>query len=152
MRLESYVPIMRRALASCAQALIALLVLLASSGHAFAQAAGDAPRAFASRAALESQAADAERASAEATEPAIKEMHRGEAWLLRRRLTEGDFVVGDRIVLAVRNEPTLTDTFTVRSGLVLEFEKFPPISLHAVLRSELESHVTTQLGRYIREP
>lgn len=135
---------------------LAAWLLLAAAGTPAAAAqepaTSDVPRAYATRSALEAQALAAERASAEASSPTLKEFHRADAWLLRRRLAEGDFTVGDRVVLVVKNEPTLTDTFTVRTGLLLEFSKLPPISLQGVLRSELETHLRTELSRYYREP
>jgi polysaccharide export outer membrane protein len=68
------------------------------------------------------------------------------------RLTNGDFQVGDRIALAVQNEPTLTDTFTVREGQTLRLPNVPDIALHGVLRSELQGYLTKQLAQYLRNP
>ena len=114
---------------------------------------GDARGAFATRAALEAQAGEAERAAQDRKLSAqLREFHRGEGWLIRRRLTEGDFVVGDRIVVRVVGEATLSDTFTVRAGPTLELGTLPPVSLAGVLRVELQPHLTTMLGRYIRQP
>ena len=70
----------------------------------------------------------------------------------RQRLANGDFHVGDRIALFVQGEPALTDTVAVREGLVLHLTNIPDISLHGVLRSELRTYLTTELGRYLRSP
>jgi protein involved in polysaccharide export with SLBB domain len=70
----------------------------------------------------------------------------------RQRLANGDFHVGDRIALFVQGEPALTDTVAVRDGLVLHLPNIPDISLHGVLRSELRPYLTTELGRYLRNP
>ena len=40
---------------------------------------------------------------------ALRDRTRGEADLIRTRLQEGDFQVGDRILLVVENEATLTE-------------------------------------------
>ncbi len=72
--------------------------------------------------------------------------------MLRQRLQSGDFLVGDRIVVSVAGEPTLSDTAVVRAGTIIQLGKLPAISLNGVLRSELEEHVTRELTRYIREP
>ena len=75
-----------------------------------------------------------------------------EAAYVRERLEDGDFRVGDRVVLEVRGEPQLSDTLTVTGQRALELPEIGPVSLRGVLRSELEAHLTTELGRYLREP
>jgi len=77
---------------------------------------------------------------------------RYEADIVRVRLEEGDFQVGDRIVLQVEGQPQLTDTFTVASGTVLPLPVIGDISLKGVLRSELESHLHREIGRFIKDP
>lgn len=72
--------------------------------------------------------------------------------VLRERLREGDFQMGDAILLAVQHEPQLSDTFTVSVGLSLDLRDVGHISLRGVLVSELEEHLTKALGRYLREP
>jgi protein involved in polysaccharide export with SLBB domain len=71
---------------------------------------------------------------------------------IQARLTNGDFQVGDRIALSVAGEPTLTDTFTVREGVLLRLPNMPDIALHGVLHSELEADVTHEVARYLKEP
>jgi protein involved in polysaccharide export with SLBB domain len=132
---------------------IASAATLVSASVGAAQGSSDPHRVFAARAALETQAALAEGvAAAPATAPALRESKRAEAFMLRQRLQSGDFLVGDRIVVSVAGEPTLTDTAVVRAGTVIQLGKLPAISLNGVLRSELEDHVTRELTRYIREP
>lgn len=108
---------------------------------------------YATRPELEALAAKAEQG---ARNPAFsaegREFHRGEAWLIRRRLDEGDFVPGDRIVLEVAGETALTDTFIVRPGPELQAGELPPVSLRGVLRSELEAHLSSELRRYFHNP
>src|SRR5690606_11495361 len=77
---------------------------------------------------------------------------RYEAGLIRVRLEEGDFQVGDQIQLAVEGQPELTSTFQVAPGRVLILPVIGEIPLKGVLRSELEDHLTKSLGRFIVEP
>src|SRR5437763_1041624 len=90
------------------------------------------------RSALEVRAARAESAATRDSEPdAMRAGRLAEAAALRARLREGDFHVGDRIILAVSGETALSNTFTVRAGNLLEIPTLPPVSLRGTLRSEL---------------
>ncbi|UCG85481.1 MAG: SLBB domain-containing protein [Gemmatimonadota bacterium] len=82
----------------------------------------------------------------------LRDQSRFEADLVRLRLEEGDFQVGDRILLRVQGEATLTDTFTVTEGRVLALQDIGQVPLQGVLRSELEQYVTDFLARFIRTP
>jgi protein involved in polysaccharide export with SLBB domain len=90
---------------------------------------------------LEAQAATAERAN-DATKAAA----------IRERLRDGDFKVGDRVVITVQGETFVTDTFTVRTGQTISLPNLPDISLRGVLRAELTDYLTREIGRYIRNP
>lgn len=79
-------------------------------------------------------------------------LHKREYDEIQRRLTQGDFSVGDQISLTVTGEPTLTGSFTVEPGPSLRLSEIPTISLYGVLRSELETHLTSELSRYLRNP
>lgn len=135
-------------------------LLLAASVGGFAAAplaAQDAlpisPVTFASRAQIDSMATAAERmASAPRVEGRVRRQKEFEAALLRLRLESGDFAVGDRLVLVVEGQPTLSDTFTVRSGGTLRIPGLPDLSLRGVLRSEVEDRLGAEIGRYVREP
>jgi protein involved in polysaccharide export with SLBB domain len=70
----------------------------------------------------------------------------------RERLANGDFQAGDRIAMVVQGEPTLTDTVTVRANQIVHLTNMPDISLHGVLRSELQDFIKQQLGQYLRNP
>jgi len=70
----------------------------------------------------------------------------------RARLADGDFHLGDRILLVVQGETALTDTFTVGQGDSLVLPLVGPIPLRGVLHAELEGYLTAQLARRIREP
>lgn len=82
----------------------------------------------------------------------VKEGVRADMERIRARLTEGDFRNGDRIALYVEGETTLPDTVPVQTGPMITLPLFGDISLRGVLRSEIESHLTEQLGRFIRDP
>src|SRR5438045_2486193 len=77
-----------------------------------------------------------------------------QAKVVRERLQGGDFQPGDRILLRVEGETTLTDTFLVAAGPVVPLP--PPvshdISLGGVLRSELAPYLTGQIASYVRNP
>ena len=75
-----------------------------------------------------------------------------EAAVIRDRLKNGDFALGDRLVIHVLQEPTLNDTFAVKAGGVLVLPNLPDISMNGVLRSEAQSYLTAQIAKYIREP
>lgn len=115
---------------------------------------GSDPRVtYATRAELEGQAAAAERGASDSSVPAGERGRlRGAALMLRYRLEQGDFAVGDRIVVDVVGDAALTDTFTVRSGPTLQLANLPPMPLSGVLRSELNEHVTKELSRYLQQP
>jgi hypothetical protein len=71
---------------------------------------------------------------------------------IQDRLTNGDFLVGDRIVLSVAGQAALTDTFTVREGQILRLPTLSDVSLHGVLRSELQGHLYAEISRFLRDP
>jgi protein involved in polysaccharide export with SLBB domain len=97
-------------------------------------------RDFEDRPSLEAQAANAEA------------QHRtSEAWLLRSRLQRGDFQDGDRIVVKLLGSVTFSDTVTVRSGKMLPLPKMADLPLEGVLRSELNSRLSSHLARYLRD-
>ncbi|MFL5575229.1 MAG: polysaccharide biosynthesis/export family protein [Gemmatimonadaceae bacterium] len=75
-----------------------------------------------------------------------------EAATLRRRLTEGDFHPGDRIVLDVSGNLTVHDTIAVREGQIISVPTLPDISMRGALRPELNDYLTTQISRFVRDP
>ncbi len=72
--------------------------------------------------------------------------------VIEQRLREGDFQIGDRVVLEVEGEPDLSDTLTVRSGPAVNVPVVGPLSLAGVLRSELQEAMETHIESYIRSP
>lgn len=126
-------------------ALVATLVILlggAIEAGAQTPARGPINRPYASRADLEALLAKV---------PPSQE-HLTEVQMLRRRLHEGDFEVGDRIALWVQGVEALSDTFPVKINHVISIPTLPDISLRGVLRSELEERLTEELGRFVNAP
>ena len=123
--------------------LLASAVLLgALATNAGAQADAGAPRPLATRAQLEKQLA---------AMPANQK--NGEiADVIRQRLAEGDFIPGDRIQVIVVGDTAFSGTFSVRPDTTIELPNINPISLHGVLRSELDGYMSTELRRYMTNP
>ncbi len=62
------------------------------------------------------------------------------------------FQAGDRIFLKVEGDSALSDTFTVVTGPAVRLPEIGEISLAGIPRSDLESHMTRELGRYLKDP
>src|SRR5687767_7197545 len=62
------------------------------------------------------------------------------------------FQVGDRILLRVAGDSSLTDTFTVVTGPALRLPEIGEISLADVPLAEVETYLARELGRYIKDP
>jgi protein involved in polysaccharide export with SLBB domain len=62
------------------------------------------------------------------------------------------FQAGDRILLLVEGDSALSDTFTVVAGPALRLPEIGEISLAGVHRSDLQAHLTRELGRYLKDP
>ncbi len=72
--------------------------------------------------------------------------------VIQARLQDGDFQQGDRLNLIVVDEPTLTDTFTVKAGRILQLPNLPDIALQGVLRSEIDTFLTRRISQSLRNP
>jgi hypothetical protein len=72
--------------------------------------------------------------------------------LLETRLREGDFQNGDRLLIQVRGDSTVADTFAVRVGQVLNLPNMPPLEMKGVLRSEARERIRTHIAQFIRNP
>lgn len=81
-----------------------------------------------------------------------KERVYAEAVALKERLDEGDYQVGDRIILVVRGDTVLSDTFAVNTARAIELPNIGAISLQGLLRSELQARLTEVLSRYLKSP
>ncbi len=118
------------------------LVALQSPGELAAQqTTAPPPRVEATRTELEAIAAHHPKGMSQADVASVQS-----------RLANGDFAVGDRVLIEVQGDTTYSDTFTVRTGRVLMLPSLPPLSLEGVLRSEADSVIAGFLGRYIRDP
>lgn len=82
----------------------------------------------------------------------LRAQARARATEIRTRLQEGDFQVGDRFLLTVEGDSILTDTFTIGVGRAVYLPNIGDISLQGVLNSELQDHVTRELGRFLADP
>lgn len=106
---------------------------------------------MASRADLEAriEALQQEMASADRSR---QEEIRGEIEAISYRLREGDIWQGDVIALAVAGETDWSADFIVKPRRTLDLPDVDPIPLGGVLYSELEPHLTAELGKYLRQP
>jgi protein involved in polysaccharide export with SLBB domain len=73
-----------------------------------------------------------------------------QAAAIRQRLRDGDFQVGDRILLTVFSDAAHSDTLVVRDGRVIDLPGKAVLSLSGVLRSELKDRVTTEVLKYVK--
>jgi protein involved in polysaccharide export with SLBB domain len=122
---------------------VLIVTLLLSSPWLGAAAQGyEAMQPMATRADLTSMADRLSRGSEE---------DRARASGLRARLREGDFQPGDRIRLVLDGAVTQDDTLAVAAGSKIRLKDIGDISLAGILRSELQAHMTKELGRYIRD-
>lgn len=103
------------------------------------------------RSELESQLALAQRETQTGSQK-DREQASMTAATLNDRLTNGDFQVGDRVLIYVQGQPTLSDTFTVREGQVIHLSSLTDVDLHGVLRSELQGHVFDAVSKFLRDP
>jgi protein involved in polysaccharide export with SLBB domain len=92
--------------------------------------------------------ASAKSASITAEQRSAQERYAAEA---ERRLVEGDFQPGDRIIVDVSGDSTVRDTFTVQPSQALVLPHLPPIPLHGVLRSELRDYLATRLREFVKD-
>ena len=147
-------------------ALLSALALVPATGRA--QGSGDdtGRRLQATRAELEARR-DALRELARTSRPAWLA---AETTLIVTRLDQGDFRIGDRVLLNVQDAATmrgpadravgavkseeeqLSDTFTVGTGPELLLPVVGRVALKGVLRSELQPIVAREIARFIRDP
>jgi polysaccharide biosynthesis/export protein len=109
-------------------------------------------RISARRTTLEEAAKNFERIAASEKDAGKRAGYLEQARTIRKRLVEGDFQAGHRILLFVTGDSALSDTFTVRSDQKLQLPNLPEISLAGILDSELQGYLQTKLAQYIRDP
>lgn len=83
---------------------------------------------------------------------AVRASARAQAVLVRTRLRDGDFQVGDRIQLTVDAESTLSRVFVVSTGRQVVLPGVGMLPMAGVLRVELTDHIRTFLAQYLRDP
>lgn len=105
----------------------------------------------ASRDEIESAASRYDRlAASTAYGERLRAVARAEAGALRQRLTDGDFQVGDRILLRVEGQVMIDDTVTVMEGRRITVRGIRQVALTGVLRSELEIKLRAELTEVVR--
>jgi protein involved in polysaccharide export with SLBB domain len=77
---------------------------------------------------------------------------RHEADLVRQRLRDGDFQVGDQIEVTIEGEANMPLTLTVAPSRILVIPSFGELSLSGVLRSEVNEKIRAHIARYIHSP
>jgi polysaccharide biosynthesis/export protein len=77
---------------------------------------------------------------------------RTEAALIRTRLEEGDFQVGDQVTIYIDGQTELSSSYVVEPTRAIMIPGVGSVPLRGVLRSELEGYLTEYLGRYVRSP
>jgi hypothetical protein len=82
----------------------------------------------------------------------IRDAAKAHAAMIRERLELGDFRAGDRVALRVQGEANLPDTVLVEPGPRITLPLFGSIPLNGVLRSEIQEHLTRELGKIIHDP
>lgn len=138
-----------------------LLLGLALAGEVRAVAAQEASldtkRPLATRVQLQSSLEEAEQIANTASFSAgFRQAKREEAAMIRERLTEGDFFVGDQITIQVIGADTslggLAGTHAVTYGRVLNLPNVGEIQMRGVLRAEVQQYLNEQVARFIRDP
>jgi protein involved in polysaccharide export with SLBB domain len=132
-----------------------LLLPLAIAFPASARAQADTQegrKAIATRDELQAALAEADRiATSDGFSGSFREQKQREAGLIRERLQEGDFQVGDQVQVTIFGEATTSGLQTVGPGRVLSLPGLPDIPLRGVLRSEVEPYLREQVAKYIRD-
>ncbi|MCC7001355.1 MAG: SLBB domain-containing protein [Gemmatimonadaceae bacterium] len=133
----------------------AILIISPLGANALsAQVAVSAPVSSSSRMAtrtqLDAAAAQFEQfAASSAYSERTRARARVEATTIRRRISDGDFRVGDRIAVRIDGSPGLTDTVTVLDGRLITLAGYRQVSLAGVLHAELEAKLRLDLADYI---
>ena len=150
---------MKRVLRAVLRSLVVLAIAL-SAGGVTARAQADLGSAWtASRAELERRVVQLDALAASTAYSArAREKAAVDAAGIRRRLGEGDFRTGDRMLIVVAGTVTsegvteprdLQDTVTVLEGARINLREVGEIALAGVLRSELQARVSAAVGEVL---
>jgi protein involved in polysaccharide export with SLBB domain len=107
------------------------------------------PALLATRAELSAAASQAEIA-ATSGEPARRAQSAMFAAAIRERLRDGDFQVGDRVVVTIISDAVHRDTVVVRTGRFLDLPGMIVVPVIGVLRSELRDRVAGEVLKYVK--
>ena len=136
-----------------------LLGLLLLTGTAAAQTPPSVEqRPQATRAQLDSTLVEIDKIIASPAYSAdLKRQKQMEAAMIRERLREGDFQVGDQLSISLSvpiqpaGQPMNNQVFTVGPNQMLQINDIPEIPLRGVLRSEVKDYLTEQLRRLFKD-
>ena len=138
--------------ASTPVAVVLVLLALAAVPMAAQETSFDASGLYLSRAELEALAEEYTGAAASTGySPALRNEAIQNLDRIRERLKDGDFRPGDRLNVQVRGEE-LPDALVVEPGPAITIPLIGSVSLHGILRHELEGYLTRELGRFIQNP
>jgi hypothetical protein len=113
----------------------------------------DATRPLVTRADLQAALDQADQiAGSDAYSLSFKEEKRAEAAVIRERLLEGDFFVGDQLTIQMMGDSGSSGVESVLFGRVLSLRGMPDIPMRGVLRSEAQEYLSTQIARFIKDP
>ena len=143
-----------RAFASSSAARVLYGVLFTASAVAAPVGTGGAQSAASQSASRETLSARASLLESQLVMAKLKSSRqseiRAELDAIQRRLTGGDFQVGDRFVYTLVQDTSRSDTASVREGLVVAISNLPDFALKGVLRSELTERLTAHVTRFIK--
>lgn len=83
---------------------------------------------------------------------ALKSSRRSEAEMIRQRLSQGDVFAGDVLLVQVSGDPRMNGAHPVTPRRTVLIPGAGEITVANLLRSEIEAHLTTELGRFVRNP
>jgi len=129
--------------------LVVAVFLIFLASNSTESGAQSAPGSLVSRAELTAAATRAEVA-ATTGDAAARAQSAVVAAAIRQRLREGDFQVGDRVVVTIISDAVHRDTVVVRSERSLELPGMIVVSVVGVLRSELQQRVSTEVLKYVK--
>ena len=125
--------------------------LLFASGVLQGQAVVASGAQRAARSELVARVAELERSTASGQPSGVARTRAvAELAAIRNRLQDGDFRVGDRFILTLRQEAVVSDTVSVRDSLNVTIAGLPDVSLTGVLRSELDERMNSHVARFLR--
>jgi protein involved in polysaccharide export with SLBB domain len=130
----------------------AVLALMLCTGGLVPQAAlaqgGSASGLLMSRADLTAAAVNADRAARE--DGGNRQRNADLAAAIRQRLRDGDFQVGDRIIIDYQTDIPHRDTLLVRAGREVELPWKSVVRLAGVLRSEARPLLAAEVQKYVK--